>query len=255
MSKESILDYELHQKTNERQMENRQKLYKLYNERPLPDDHILTNLGLYMRSSALAKVLFLDEMFGIIRDIPGKIIIFGLWWGQDAIILENLRAIREPYNHSRKIVGFDTFEGYPQIGDNDKASRVIKEGGYSVTANYLEYLNELASYHENENIMSNIKKIEFIKGDVKNTVPQYFADHPETVVAMAYFDMALYEPTKLCLSYIKEACFKGSIIVLDELNDSDYPGETVAVKEVFDLNQIIIKRSHILPDRTYIEFR
>lgn len=246
-------EYGLHSKADERKKTVRQDLLDLFSKRSIPDEHLLVNMGLYTRSSALAKILFLDEIYRKILKIPGKLMVFGLWWGQDAIVLENLRAIHEPYNHARKIVGFDTFEGYPGdgIGENDKKSDIITEGGYSVPENYYEYLNALAQYHENENIMHNVKKMDFIKGDVTETLPVYFHEYPETIVAMAYFDMALYKPTKVALDYVLQSCVKGSVIVFDELNDADYPGESIALKEVADLKGIKIERSDILPDRTY----
>lgn len=249
----SEYEYELHSKTDTRKKEARIKLLELFENRPMPDEHLLVNMGLYTRSSALAKILFLDEMYTKILKIPGKVMVFGLWWGQDAIVFENLRAVHEPYNHARKIVGFDTFEGYPEnnIGAMDRTSNVISGGGYSVADNYFEYLSKLAAYHEEENIMHNIKKVELVKGNVLQTVPKYFQEHSETVVSLAYFDMALYEPTKICLELVLKSCMKGSIIVFDELNDPDYPGESIALKELVDINNIQMQRSEILPDRTY----
>ena len=50
-------------------------------------------------------------------------------------------------------------------------------------------------------------------------------------------------------------CFKvvckGGVIVFDELNDADYPGESIALKELADINKIRVEQSDILPDRTY----
>ena len=71
-------------------------------------------------------------------------------------------------------------------------------------------------------------------------------------MALAYFDMALYEPTKVCLEYVLKTCVKGSVIVFDELNREEYPGETIALKELVDLNKVRIKKSTILPDRTFL---
>ena len=45
--------------------------------------------------------------------------------------------------------------------------------------------------------------------------------------------MALYEPTKSALLAIKNHLMPGSVLMMDELNNSDYPGETKAFKEVF----------------------
>lgn len=246
-------DYGLHSKADEKKANNRKKLMQLWKECPIPDEHLLVNLQLFMRSSAFAKLLFLEEMYDKILEVPGKVFVFGLWWGGDLVTFENLRAIKEPYNHARRLIGFDTFEGYleDEIGANDKKSSVINAGGYHTSEDYIKYYQELIQYHEDENIMSNIKKVDVVKGDVVKTVPEYFKKHPETITALAYFDMALYEPTKVALQYIIETCVKGSIIVFDEINDSDYPGETVALKELAKLNNIRIKRSKILPDRTY----
>ena len=41
-----------------------------------------------------------------------KILEFGTRFGHNLVVFENLRAIYEPFNKTREIVGFDTFEGY-----------------------------------------------------------------------------------------------------------------------------------------------
>lgn len=218
------------------------------------EEQLLTNLGLYIRSSVLATILFREELYKRILGIPRDILFFGLWWGQDAIIFENLRAIYEPYNANRRIVGFDTFGGYPgeDIGDKDVRSDVISEGVYSVPKGYENYLEKLAQYHTNENSQYHPNRIALIKGDVLKTVPQYYENHPERVTALAYFDMALYEPTKLSLKQVLKTCIRGSIIVFDEFNREEYPGETLALKELVEINHCKIVKSKVLPDRAYM---
>jgi hypothetical protein len=229
----------------------RQKLLKLFAERPMPDDEAVVNLGLYIRSGALAKMLFLNELYEKIVPIPGVICEFGVWWGQSLVLFENLRAVHEPYNHTRRVIGFDTFTGYPAVGAHDKRSETISEGVYSVVAGYEDYLRELIDYHEQENVMSHIKKHALVKGNATETVPRYFDEHAETIVALAFFDMALYEPTKACLEAIMPRLMKGSIVAFDELNHKDYPGETKAALEVLGLRSHKLLRSKFLPDRCY----
>ena len=94
-----------------------------------------------MRSSALAKLLFLNEAYQLILDQPGMIVEFGTWWGQNLVVFENLRAIYEPFNQSRRVLGFDTFEGYPAISGKDRPSETIKVGGYKVAENYQNIWN------------------------------------------------------------------------------------------------------------------
>ena len=61
-------------------------------------------------------------------------------------------------------------------------------------------------------------------------------------MALAYFDFDLYKPTRKCLEAIKPCLVKGSVLGFDELNDPDAPGETVALKEVFGLNNVRLRR-------------
>ena len=228
----------------------RKILYDLFAERPLPDDQLLVNLGLYLRSSALAKILFLNELYQYIVEIPGVIIEFGTWWGQNLVLFEQLRAIYEPFNQTRRVIGFDTFQGYPSVSSRDVEGETIKVGGYTVAEGYKGYLEKLLAYHESDNVLSNIKKHSVVQGDVAKTVPTFFKKNPETVVALAYFDLALYEPTKACLESVKPHLIKESILMLDELNNKSYPGETLAFREVFGSINLTLKRSRYMADRT-----
>jgi hypothetical protein len=175
---------------------------------------------------------------------------FGTWWGQSLVTFLNLRAIYEPYS-ARKIIGFDTFAGYPALTERDKASATIKVGGYAVSESYEAILKELLEYHEEENVLSHIKKFELVRGDVTKTASEYYQKRPEALVALAFFDMALYEPTKAALLAIKDRLVPGSILAFDELADPDYPGETEAVREVLGLRSCRLVRSRHLPARTY----
>ncbi len=101
---------------------------------------------------------------------------------------------------------------------------------------------------------SHIKKFELVKGDASEEVEKYLADHPETIIALAYFDMDLYEPTKRCLSAIKDHIAGGAIIGFDELNHRNVPGETVAFKEAFGAGRFKLHRSPMNPTSSYVVF-
>jgi hypothetical protein len=234
------------------QREARKALTDLFARTPLPQEQLLVNLGMYMRSSVLAKVLYVNELYEKIVPIPGIILEFGVWWGQNLALFESLRAIYEPYNHTRKVVGFDTFTGYPAIGAEDGNSDVARVGTYGVSDGYEKYLSDLLDYHQHENVTGHIKKYEIVKGDVTETIGRYLADHPETVIALAYFDVQLYEPTKACLEAIRPHLARGAVVALDELNCEEFPGETQALKETWGLDRYRLARSKYLPDRTFL---
>jgi hypothetical protein len=230
----------------------RKRLLQLFKETPIPDDEMLVNLGLYLRSTQLAKILYLNELYQRIVRLPGIVIEFGVWWGANLALFESFRSVYEPYNWTRKVVGFDTLKGYPSIASKDGSSNYAQVGGYTVSEGYEEYLGQMLDAHEADNVMSHIKKYDLVKGDVVETIDGYLADNPETIIALAYFDLALYEPTKKCLEAIRPHLMRGSVIAMDELNSRDFPGETVAVKEVLGLDRYEIVRSEFLPDRSYI---
>ena len=252
MKKDKKSLYTAESKSSIENIAHRDVLYKLFNNRPMSDEELLICPGLYMRSSALAKILFVNEAYELMLNQPGIIVEFGTWWGQNIALFENLRAIYEPFNQSRRVIGFDTFEGYKSISNNDKASDTIKEGGYGTSEGYDKYLESLIDYHEKNNVLGAVKKHTLVKGDVTKTAPEYFSKNSDLIIALAYFDMALYEPSKAALQAIKPHLIAGSVIMLDEFNNYDYPGETKAFKEVFNNIPYKAIKSKYMNDRTFI---
>lgn len=230
-------------------------LAEKFKNNPLPDDELLVNLGMFQRSSQIAKILFLNELYELIYDIPGSIMEFGCWWGQNLCVFENLRAIYEPFNQNRKIIGFDTFTGYTKLSQNDVSGETVKESGHALPEGYENYLDELISCHERINVLGHIKKHSIIKGDVTETLPKYLKDHPETIISLAYIDLALYGPCKTVLEEIKPHLVPGSIILFDELNWSQYPGETLAFKEELKDKDFTIFNSKFIRDRTIVKMK
>jgi hypothetical protein len=219
---------------------NREMLGTLLESSPIPKDQTLPNLGLFLESKNLARLLFLDHVYQRIIDVQGVIMEFGTRWGQNLGVLSALRGIYEPFNRHRKIIGFDSFSGFPSVSQQD--GKKWQDGQLAVTEGYATYLEKVLHVHEQVNPLGHIKKFELCQGDATVEVPCYLTDHPETIVALAYFDFDLYEPTKACLEAIRPRLTKGSVLVFDELNDPDSPGETTALMEVFGLNAVRLQR-------------
>lgn len=237
---------------SEKEVSLRQGLIRNFKECPIPDNEIFSNLSLFMSRQNLSQLLFVNEMYQHIVGVHGVIMEFGVRWGRNMALYESLRGIYEPFNHNRKIIGFDTFEGFPSVNEKDGNSDIIEVGAYSVTRGYDEYLTQILDYHEQESPISHIKKYELVKGDAVSSIEQYLARNPQTIVSLAYFDFDIYEPTVACLNAIKDRLTKGSVIGFDELNHKDYPGETLALKEVLGLGKYQIRHSKFSPTQSYI---
>jgi hypothetical protein len=220
---------------------------------PLPDDELLPNLGLFLSSKSFARLLFFYEIYQKILHSHGVVIECGVRWGQTLSILSALRGSLEPYNRHRHIIGFDTFEGFKGLSDKDGKLCQSKDGSFSVSAGYEDYLSEILTLQEQLNPMAHIKRFSLVKGDATETIPHYFKEHPETIVSLAIFDFDIYKPTVAALKAIKPHLCKGSVLVFDELCDPYFPGETVALNEVFGLNNLRIKRLPMTARISYLE--
>jgi len=251
MNQENPLGTKFNASENERSM--RKNLQQLFKVCPVVEDELFMNLPLFMNRQNISHVLYMNELYQQAYQVHGVIFELGVRWGRNMALYESFRGVYEPFNHNRKIVGFDTFSGFPSVDDfKDGDSDVIKVGAYSVSDDYDKYLEEILDYHEKESPISHIKKYELRKGDAVIEVEKYLEEHPETIVSMAYFDFDIYEPTKRCLELIKDRLTKGSVVAFDELNCSDYPGETQAVMEVFGLNKYKINHSKFSPTQSYV---
>lgn len=201
----------------------------------------------------MSHFLFMHEIYQHILNVHGVVMEFGPRWGQNLTWMQNFRGIYEPFNHNRKIIGFDTFAGFPEVDtDKDGKGKLVKKETFTVTEGYEQHLEKVMAYHEKESPISHLKKYEIVKGDVMDTLPAYLERHPETVVALAYFDLDIYHPTKKCLELIRSRITKGTVIGFDEVNYGEFPGETRALQEVFGLDKYRLRRSPMSGTSSYI---
>src|SRR5688572_29359189 len=161
---------------------------------PLPDGEFLHNLGLFVSRQTMSRLLFMYDLYRMIVPVHGIVCEFGVRWGQNLALFMAFRGMLEPYNYNRTLVGFDTWDGFPCVDPKD-GGRVM-QGDYGVTIGYLPYLETLLSLHEAESPIAHERKFELVQGDATKTFPQFLDRNPHTVVALAYFDFDLYEPTK-----------------------------------------------------------
>jgi hypothetical protein len=235
----------------------RLQLARLYKETNIPTEELMCNLGLFLRSGALVKYLVINEIYEMILDVPGNIMEFGVWWGQNLVFFENLRAIYEPFNKNRRIIGFDTFEGYKNISENDaQQSDIFFEGNFSSSSEYKDQLAQIIELHEKINVLGHIYgRHKLVAGDCCETVPNYFREYPDEIISLAYLDVGLYKPTKIILENVLPHLVKGSLIVMDELNWQEAPGERMAYKEVLKNVDHDIFCSRYTKERVYIRIK
>jgi len=216
----------------------------------IPDGELLDNLGLFLTRQTLSRINFMQELYKKIIPVHGVIMEFGVRWGQNMALFSNLRGIHEPFNYNRRIIGFDTFEGFPLVTVED--GKQVDIGDFGVSSGWKDNLNSILTFHEQNAPIAHKSKFELVQGDAVNTLPGYLASHPETLIALAYFDFDIYTPTKACLEAILPYLTKGSILAFDELNCPEFPGESIAVREVLGLSRYAIRRDPSNPPMSWM---
>lgn len=202
----------------------------------------LENFAKYVPRQHLTNFLAKYEVFKKILHIQGSIIECGVFFGGGLMTFAQLSAIFEPVNSQRKIIGFDTFSGFPEISrfDKDSESEFVHKGGLAVST--YEDLKSSISLYDSNRFISHIPKVELIKGDATRTIPKYLKENPHTVISLLYLDFDIYKPTKVALESFVPRMPKGAVIVFDELNNKFWRGETKAVLDTMNLRDLKIER-------------
>jgi len=231
-----------HRYTKESDIAYQQKV-EAYFERSVGTSYEkIHNFTKYVPTKELRKFLYRHEIYRQILDVHGSIIEAGVLYGGGLMTWAHFTEIYEPTHHLRKIIGFDTFEGFPAISGKDNASLSdhIRKGGYAVDT--YEDLQECINIFQSNCFLSHIPKIQLIRGDVSVTLPEYIKENPHLVVSLLHLDMDLYEPTKVMLKYLLPRIPKGGIIAFDEMNQDAWQGETIAVMEEIGIHNLRLKR-------------
>lgn len=178
----------------------------------------------------------------LIENIPGDIFECGVAGGEFLMAMAHFSAIYEPHHYTRKIVGFDTFEGFTPPSEQDRTSNAahMQQGGLHYES--YEYLQDAIRFYDENRMIGNLPKVFLEKGDISKTLPEYLEKNPATVIGLLHLDVDLYQPTLDTLKLAVKRMPKGAVIVFDEINHRDYPGETIAVMDSLGLQNIELRR-------------
>lgn len=183
------------------------------------------------------KMLARYELFKLVADKPGDIVEGGVLKGAGLLYWAKLIEIFNPQSR-RKVIGFDTFEGYPE--DNSRShdqttakdfKKIQIQDGSAVA---METIMETAKQQGLEH------RIELVKGKAQDTLPVYVKKNPGFRAALLNLDFVLYEPTKAALTHLYPALVPGGLVLLDEYGVAS-AGESEAVDQFLAGKQIELR--------------
>lgn len=201
----------------------------------------LENFPKYVRRQHLKRFIAMYEIFKLVLPVKGSIVECGVFRGFGLMSWAKLSAMLEPENLTRRIYGFDTFEGFPSVGTHD-ATKVDHVGPGTLAADSYDELQQLIVEYDRDRFLGHIGKVELVKGDIAQSVPAFLQEHPHLLVSLLFLDADLYEPTKTALEAFVPRMPRGAVIAFDELDNPLWPGETVATVEFMEKMNLRLRR-------------
>ncbi len=181
----------------------------------------------------IGKFLAHFELFKMISGLRGAIVECGVFKGASFVRFAMFRSLFEE-KKKRRIIGFDTFEEFPETNfEDDKQCRedfLKKAGTQSISVGQLKSVLKKKKCEDNT---------ELVKGDITKTLPEYVKSHPRLKISMLNLDVDIYEPAATVLEYLYPKIVKGGVLLLDDYKI--FPGETKAVDDYFKGSKVIIR--------------
>ena len=121
----------------------------------------------------MAKFLAKYELFKKILKIKGSVIECGVHEGGGLFSWAHFSTILEPYNYHRKIIGFDTFQGFKNISKEDKKNPLAKVNKFKEKYNTYENIKNSKKEFDKNRFLNNKEKIILVKGLAEKTIKNY----------------------------------------------------------------------------------
>jgi len=216
------------------------------------------NFELFTHRRHLARFICRYELFKKILNTEGSIIECGVYNGSGILSFAKLSEIFEPYSIKRKIIGFDSFEGFLDTKNKKdqnikRKNPLLKKNKFKVDDKKFKAINRAIKEFNKERYLDQFQKVELVKGDAVKTIPKYLKENKHLIVALLFIDFDLYKPCKVALKNFLPRMANGSILAFDEINNSGWPGETSAlIEELSDLRKVKIEKFHFDSNISYI---
>ena len=156
-----------------------------------------------------------DEGFNLCQcllqtsDIIGDVVEIGVFQGGSAILMERYK------NKNKTLYLFDTFDGWVDVGIEDKGTTLVNGSGWYPTV-------------EEVTKLFNGKSVEIINGFFPSSIPEGFSDKKFSLI---HSDTDTYNSTLNTLKYFYDKVSVGGIIIIHDYINLNAPG----VKKAVDL--------------------
>ena len=194
----------------------------------------------------------------------GDVYEFGVFRGASLLAMA---LIMKELGSTKKIIGFDSFSGFPSYAPEDDLKN-FQDRKYFSESFYLEFLRftEFKQTQQGLNVVNpetlarsgdfsdttrerleekirylELDNIELIEGPFHVTVPAHF-DNVERRISSCNIDCDLYEGYVTVLPRVYDSLSNGGYLHLDEYYSFKYPGAKIAVDDFCAIRGIQVKK-------------
>ena len=198
-----------------------------YSDAGLP--FIADNWPMMAGTVNIARSLAIYELVKQVSHLPGHFCELGCWNGTNLIYLAKLAQLLRPRSYT-EVFGFDAFAGLQVFDDKDGGAIQSGRGKYKGNP---ELLHDAVVLHGLEDT------VRLVKGNIEQTLPAFLEERKDVRFSLVYLDTDLYPSIRCGIELLYPKLLKGGIMVFDEYNIAEWPGETSAVHDALGADVVL----------------
>ncbi len=176
------------------------------------------------------------ELYKLINHLDGSIIKCGISADEAFSYFSFFKQIIG--NKKQPMVSFEKNPSvFETVEVNDETVTVVKSK--KVTIKQIELIKE-----------GKKKNIEFMPGQLCDSIPAYLIDNPELKIALLTIDLDDYESTLTAMQYLYPRLVGGGVLIMNNYHKRN--GESLAIKEYFFDQDIVIRHFSLEKGPHYI---
>ena len=177
--------------------------------------------------TSASRFLYQKRIYDRIANVEGDIVECGVGWGRTLL---GWAMLCHDAGDSRRIWGFDSFEGFPAPTEEDASPRAPKQGEWSEAT-----LDNIMAVLRQGGLSPNYirTKVTLVQGFFDKSLPNYTGDK----IALLHIDADLYASYQTVLNQLYDKVAHGGVIAFDEYMGTrehyNFPGAKKAIDEFF----------------------
>ena len=147
----------------------RAEVQRYFQETPGTEYEKLCNFSKFVPRAVLTRYLSRTELFKRVLDVQGDVVECGVLFGGSLMTWARASSIFEPLNSQRRIIGFDTFSGFPSLSDHDKTGVAAESsvGGFGFGDTDAQAdIEECVRLYDQDRQLGHIPKVQLVRGDI-----------------------------------------------------------------------------------------